>query len=220
MEAEKYWLQAVKNGVVSTMLNLGLLYYNRGKLSEAEKYYLQAVDNGNVDAMFNLGLLYYNQGKFSEAEKYFLLAIEKNGNNAFKGLAELYYQQNINKAKAFTYIQQYKGSEDLRIVIELWNGIFTNVEKRALAVVKEEPNNLYQFIVELLIHQQKGLVLNLFNHPEVGQMLQEKYHVLYYVCLILNKNLNLKVLPEVKIKIDKEMDYIVKREKFFGYVDI
>ena len=171
--------------------------------------------------MNNLGAMYYNQGKYTKAEKYYLLAIEKNHDNAFYNLASLYYQQNKNKEKALSYISQYEGCEDLRIIIELWNGIFHDTEKRTLAVIKKEPEALLWFIIDLLIHQQKALVSNLFNHPDVGKTLQEKFKVLHYISLLsnkkVNKNLNLKIPPEIKTTIDEVIGYIVEKEKFYGY---
>ena len=220
-EAEKYYLSAVENGNVNAMNSLGIIYYRQDKFAEAEKYYLSAIEKGNVNTMNNLGAMYYNQGKYAEAEKYYLLAIEKNYHNAFYNLASLYYQQNKNKERALKYILQYEGCEDLKIIIELWNGIFNDVEKRTLSVIKEEPDALFWFIIDLLIHQQKAPVLNLFNHPEAGKTLQERYKVLHYVSLILNKktenNLNLKIPPEIQTTIHEVTEYIVEKEKFYGY---
>ena len=220
-EAEKYYLLAVENGNVNAMNKLGIIYSKQDKFAEAEKYYLLAVENGNVNSMNNLGAMYYNQGKYAKTEKYYLLAIEKNHDNAFYNLASLNYQQNKNKEKALTYISQYEGCEDLRIIIELWNGIFNDVEKRTLSVVKKEPDSLLWFIIDLMIHQQKMLVSNLFNHPEVGKTLQEKFKVLHYISLLSNKkvlhNLILKIPPEIKTTIDEVISYINEKEKFYGY---
>ena len=164
---------------------------------------------------------YSNHYTLAEPKTYYSQTGKKDCFNDLNNLASLYYRQNINKMEALTYIQQYEESEALRIIIELWNGIFADVEKRTLAVVKESPNTLYRFIIELLIQQQKVLVLKLFNHPEVGQMLQEKLKILHYVCLILNKktdnNLSLKIPPEIKTTIDEIISYIVEKEKFYGY---
>jgi len=147
--------------------------------------------------------------------------VEKNNNNAYYNLASMCYQQNKNKEKALAYIQQYEGCEDLRIIIELWIGIFNDVEKRALAVIKENPDTLFWFVTYLLIHQQKVLVLNLFNHSEVGQALQEKLKILHYICLILNKktenSIGLKIPPEIHTTIDEVIDYIMGKEKFYKY---
>ena len=95
------------------------------------------------------------------------------------------------------------------------------MEQRTLNVVREEPDLLAVFIFELLVHQQKALVLNLFNHPEVEQMLQDKYKVLHYVCLILNKktegNLRLKIPPEIQETIKDIINDIEEKEKYYGY---
>ena len=220
-EAEKYYLLAVENGNIDAMNNLGIIYYKQDKFADAEKYYLLAVENDNINTMNNLGAMYYNQGKYAKSEKYYLLAIEKNHDNAFYNLASLYYQQNKNKEKALTYISQYEGCEDLQIIIELWNGIFDNVEKRTLNVVKKEPDSLLWFIIDLLIHQQKALVSHLFNHPDVGKTLQEKFKVVHYISLLSNKkvdkNLKLKIPPEIKTTIDEVIGYIIEKEKFYGY---
>ena len=162
-----------------------------------------------------------NQDAFAEIEKNSSVVAEKSCDYISKSSVSLYYQQNKNKTEALAYIQQYKGSEDLRIIIELWTGIFNNVEKRTLAVVKEEPDNLDWFIRHLLVHQQKVLVLNLFNHQEVGQKLQDKYKVLHYVCLLLNRktegNLTLRIPPEIQSTIEDIINDIAEEEKNYGY---
>ena len=161
-----------------------------------------------------------NQNAFAEVEKNFSMVAEKSYDYISKGLVALYYQQNKNKVKALEYIQRYKGVEDLQIIIELWNGIFKDLENRALAAIKEVPD-LSWFIRHLLIHQQKILVFNLFNHPEVGQSLQDKYKTLHYVCLILNKktedNLILRIPPEIRPTIDEIIEDILEEEKRYGY---
>ena len=221
-EAEKYYSLAVKNGDIDAMNNLGIICYNQDKFSEAEKYYLLALENDNVNAIHNLALLYTGQGKFSKAEKYYSLATKKNHNNALYNLASLYYQQNMNKEEALTIIPKYEGCEDLRIIIELWSGIFIDIENRTLEVIKKEPETLFWFIINLLIHQQKALVLNLFNHIETGKTLQDKFKVLHYVSLLINnktKNyLCLRIPPEIKSTIDEVITYIEEKEKFYGYI--
>jgi len=162
-----------------------------------------------------------NQDTFAEIEKYFSVVAEKSYDYISKGLVISYYQQNRNKIKALEYIQRYEGVEDLQIIIELWNGIFKDLENRALTVVKEEPDSLDWFIRHLLIHQQKILVLNLFNHPEVGKRLQDKYKALHYVCMLLNKktegNLTLRIPPEIRSTIDEVISDIANEEKRYGY---
>jgi len=221
IEAENCYLSAIGKEFVDALYNLGILYYTQDKLKEAEKYYLLAIGKGHDRAMYNLGILYDGWGRFIEAERYYLSATEKNDNNAFYNLASLYYHQNKKKADALKYICHYEGCEDLRIIIELWNGVFNNVEKRTAEVVLEEPDTLSWFIIDLLIHQQGLPVLNLFNHPETGQSLQERYKILHYVCMLLNKNtgknLSLKIPPEIQTTINNVIDYIDKKGKIYGY---
>ena len=141
--------------------------------------------------------------------------------HAMYNLGLLYYKQNIKKVEALNYIQKCEGDDDLRIIIEIWNGIFKNLENRTLAVVREEAKPLNWFFRHLLIHQQRVLVLNLFNHLEVGQMLQDRFSVLYYVCRLLNnkedKNLDLIIPPEIRGTVDDVMNDIAEKEKFYGY---
>ena len=66
--------------------NLGLLYFNQGKLAEAEKMYQRALDGYEkawgpehtsiLGTVNNLGLLYFNQGKLAEAEKMYQRALD------------------------------------------------------------------------------------------------------------------------------------------------
>ena len=219
-EAEKFYLLAIEKGFVNAIYNLGLLYDYQDNYLEAEKYYLMAIEKGYLSAMYNLGVLYDNQKNYTEAEKYYILATEINNNNAFRNLAALYYQKN-NKQNSLKYIQQYIGSEDFQIIIEIWNGIFNEVEERTLKVIKEDPSTLNSFIINLMIHQQKELVLKMFNHPEVGKSLQNKLKVMYYVCLLLNNktnnNLLLRIPPEIQPTINEVINYIKKKEKFYKY---
>ena len=219
-EAEKYYLLAIEKKHVSAMYNLGNLYAHQSKFAEAEKYYLLAIERGYDDAICNLAISYDNQGKYTEAEKYYLLAIEKNHTDAYRNLVAIYYRLN-NKPNALKYIQQYRENEDFQIIIEIWNGIFTDVEERSLKIIKEEPQTLKSFIINLLIHQQKTLVLDLFNHPETGKTLQNEMKALHYVCLLLNKktenNLILRIPPEIQTTINEIIRYIEEKEKFYGY---
>ncbi len=192
---------------------LGYLYHNQGKHSEAEKYYLLAIEKGDAHALYNIAVLYYNQEKFSEAEKYYLLAIEKGDTNALNNLSILYYQTNTNKAKALEYINKVCEIENNisrkknKLVIEIWNGILNDVENRTIDIVKEKNSeNLEEFLIDLLVQQQKNLVLRLFQNQELGVKLQEKYVVLYYatqlLCKVQDDNLKLRIPPEIQSTLD------------------
>jgi len=227
-EAEKYYLLAIEKGDVGALNNLALLYENQEKYIEAEKYYLLAIEKGDVGALNNLALLFKNQEKYIEAEKYFLLAIERDCVEAFNNLALLYYFNNKHKSKAFELINKARGIDPFyilrepEIIIEIWNGIFKDVENRVVAIIKEmKYEKIEGLIHELLIQQQKNLVLSLFHHPEIGKILQDKYMVLYYVTLIiknqLENNLMLRIPPELEGTIEDVIQKIKNRQAVYGY---
>jgi TPR repeat protein len=226
-EAEKYYLMAIEKGNKEAMFNLALLYKNQEKFAEAEKFYLMAIEKGDDKAMYNLALLYHNQEKLAEAEKYYLMAIEKGNKEAMNNLAVHYYMLNINKEKALSLANQSLEItvENIKlqvlITLEIWNGIFNNVEERIISIIQDDIDNLYLLIFQLLVHQQKTLILKMFNHEEFGKTLQDKYSVLYYVCMILNnkldENLELRIPPEIRPTIDDVLANIDNRQKYYGY---
>jgi len=226
-EAEKYYLMAVEKGELKALNNIAILYSSQKKYAEAEKYYLIAIENRVSEAHFNLALLYHNQEKYTEAEKYYLLAI-KNGNvGALNNLAIMYYQTKTNRAKALEYIKNEcnlsnePDFKETELIIELWNGIFNDVEYRIFAIAKEKNGeNLEDFMIDLLVQQQKTLVLRLFQNEELGAMLQERYMVLYYATLLLNnlqdENLKLRIPPELQSTIDEVLRKIETQQQLYS----
>jgi TPR repeat protein len=227
IEAEKYYLMAIDKGSKDAMNNLAVLYVNQKKNTEAEKYYLKAIEKGSKDAMNNLAVIYDNQKKYAEAEKYYLMAIGKGNVQAISNLAISYYNSNNNKKKALELFQKALNNlNNIRhqknfITAEIWNGVFNNVEERLMSLIQENTDDLYEFILDMLIHQQKTLILKMFNHEVFGKTLQEKYTVLYYVCLLLNNktddNLELRIPPEIKPTIEEVLALIDEKQTFYGY---
>lgn len=112
--------------------------------------------------------------------------------------------------------------KETQLIVEIWNGIFNDIEERTSSIIKEKSgDNLNEFLFDLLVQQQKNLVLGLFENKEFGRMLQEKYAVLYYVTLLLNdhkeENLLLRIPPELKTTINEVMSKISEKEVFYGY---
>lgn len=226
-EAEKYYLMAVEKGELKALNNIAILYSGQKKYAEAEKYYLMAIENRVSETHFNLALLYQNQEKYTEAEKYYLMAIEKGDYDALINLAILYYQTNSNKAKAFEYINQAcslsnePDFKETKLIIEFWNGIFNDVENRMISIAKEKNGeDMEEFIIDLLVQQQKTLVLKLFQNEELGSMLQKRYMVLYYVTLLLNnlqdENLRLRIPPELQSTIDEVLRKIETQQQLYS----
>jgi TPR repeat protein len=224
-EAEKYYLLAIEKGHIDALYNLALLYQNQGRANEAEKYYLLAIEKGNIDALNNLAVLYQNQGKAKEAEKYYLLAIEKGDINALYNLANFYYQQNRNKKNALDFIQKYNSitqhSTGTQFIIEIWNGIFENVEEKVKKLmIESEGANLTWFIGNLLFQEQTYLVQSLFEDEALGQDLRDKYQLLYYATLILNHktehNLLLRIPQEVMPTVEKIVAEVKEKQAFYA----
>ena len=226
-DVEKCLLLAVEKGNIMALNNLANLYKNQAKYIEAEKYYLLAIEKGVIAALFNLALLYETQVKHSEAEKYYLLAIDKGNIYALNNLAYLYYQTNRSKAKALEYINKSCDldnnlvTRESQIIIEIWNGVFNDVENRMMAIVKEKNGeDLDEFIFDLLVQQQKNLVLRLFQNQELGTQLREKYLVLHYVTLLLNdvhdENFKLRIPPEIQSTIDDVLEKIVQQQQRYS----
>jgi DNA-binding transcriptional regulator GbsR (MarR family) len=155
------------------------------------------------------------------SEKYYLSAIEKGDNNSLLNLSVIYYIQNRKKKEAKQYLNKYNGNDTLLIIIEIWLGIFNDVENRVTAVFKENTDNQYLLIERLLVHHQKTLVNKLFEHAEFGNKLQEQYKPLYYICLILNgkaneNNLMLRIPPELDSTVKAILNKIEELQQFYA----
>ena len=225
--AEKYYLLAIHNGHINAFNNLALLYINQGREKDAEKYYLLAIEKGNIKSLFNLGLLYDKQNQEEDAEKYYLLAIEKNHVDALYNLAFLYYKKNGNRNKALEFNRKYSSlnpdqdSKELQITIEIWNGIFENVEEKVKKLITEsEGADLTWLIENLLYLEQTHLVQSLFEDEALGQDLRDKYQLLYYATLILNhkteNNLLLRIPPDVMPTVEKIVAEVKEKQAFYA----
>ncbi|WP_318347129.1 tetratricopeptide repeat protein [Aquipluma nitroreducens] len=226
-ESEKYCLLAIQTGNKMALNNLALLYNNTGKLDEAEEYYCLAIKEGVNEALFNLALLYSKQEKYDKSEHYYLLSIKKGIDKAYNNLSVLYYQTNTKKTEALEYARRVLiTNNDLEcnetlLIIEIWNGIFNDVENRSIEIIRDVNDKVTEeLLFDLLVQQQKNLVLRLFQHPELGSKLQEKYLVLYYVTLLLSspqdENLRLRIPPELQSTIDDVLEKIAKQQQLYA----
>ena len=136
---------------------------------------------------FSLGLVYDLSKIFEKAEKYYLLAIEKGNANAMYNLALLYLLNNRNPSKSLKLIREYninnssQSSKELELIIEIWNGIFMNIDKKmGLILNHDDKGDLSVFFEYLLILGQKNLLLSYFESEKYGKKLQEKYILFYF----------------------------------------
>ena len=116
-------------------------------------------------------------------------------------LALLYLLNNRNPSKSLKLIREYninnssQSSKELELIIEIWNGIFMNIDKKmGLILNHDDKGDLSVFFEYLLILGQKNLLLSYFESEKYGKKLQEKYILFYYAILILNNKMGDKIL--------------------------
>lgn len=225
--AEYYFLQAIEKGDTGAFFNLAVLYMEQGKILEAEKYYIKAIQKEHPGALNNLAVLYQNQNKVAEAEEYYIRAIDKGRIESFISLAGLYYLTNQKGQEALNYGRSYyevaKNESRLPnlIILEIWNGIFEDLPEKIERVLQNnQDNDLSWFLTNLLYHQQKHLVLSLFESETHGKMLRERYELLYYATLILTQktedNLLLKIPPEVMPTLEAILEDVKEKQAFYA----
>lgn len=225
---EKYLLLSINKGRNYSLYNLGLLHQLQKKFETAKEYYKLSIEKTNdINSIYNLAKLYTDNDEFEFSEKYYLLAINNGDYDSLNNLSNLYYFLNHKKEDSLKFIKRFNEinentfSIQLQIVIEIWSGIFDNLEKRLLENFKSlQFENLSTILSQLLIQNQKNLVLKLFQNQEIGKELQDKYSILYYATLLLNnskeENLELKIPPEIKETINNFLEQIKERQTFYG----
>ncbi len=194
---------------------------------ESETNYLKAIEKGSVGAVNNLACLYEKLGRTEEAETYYQKAIEKEEWEALVNLAVLYFETNKNPKIALQYILEYlnkTGDESKTeniVLIEIWNGIFDNLDKKGERIIQDNKGeDLEWFLTNLLNLEPKQLVLNLFESPEHGKMLQDRYELLYYATRILAQktedNLLLRIPPEVMPTVQDIVEKVKEKQAFYA----
>lgn len=163
-----------------------------------------------------------------KVESEYLEEINQGNTSAIEKLGVLYYQTNRNRSKALSYLELVKSTEtEIRylakgLAVEIWNGIFREVEERALRIVASQQDQVIsEFLQDLLVHQQKQLVLRLFQHPIHGPKLCERQLVWYSVVLLLcsagDDNLALRIPPELNSIIGQVLAQVEDLQQFYGY---
>jgi hypothetical protein len=153
------------------------------------------------------------------AERFFnmwLIVTQGNPNQKRKARWMSEFLENWYDKNEKQYINQSKEEDIGKIIIEIWAGVFNNVEERAITACREEREDATWFEYLLVLHQ-KSLVDKLFHHPEFGYRLQEQYTVLYYVSQILNgkeneNNLLLRIPPELQTTVADVLKSIKKEQ--------
>lgn len=88
----KYYLLAIEQKSITSMINLGRYYKNIKDYDNMVKYYTMAADLGDSSAMNSLAIYYEEIGDYNTMIKYYLLAIELGDDIAMYNLALYYYK--------------------------------------------------------------------------------------------------------------------------------
>ena len=189
---------------------------------------IEEIENEDDGLKFYMqAYLHNNLGKKKEAEEYYLKAINKGNVNALNNLANLYYETNQKPKAALEYMRQYCEKTRNRkyfkilVLLEIWNGIFDNLSEKIEQILQNsQDEDLTWFLTNLLYHEQKQLVLSLFESEQHGKMLKARYELLYYATLILAKktedNLLLRIPPEVLPTVEEIVEKVRKKQVFYG----
>lgn len=229
-EAEKYYLLATENNDPDASIFLAGLYRIQGKTKQAEKYYLEAYKIGHEDAAFSLGNFYYEQVKLKEAEKYYFSAVQNNNNMAMYTLSIVYYRLNEKKLEAKKLLDNFKSEKNaymentFKMVVNLWNGYAKEASldlKKFITeniMIKEANEYLPVTLTHFLIHHQVNFVSGLFMDDVFGAKLKENYQPIYYAVEVLakkDKNMLLRIPPEIKEIVDNILEEIQGLQKFY-----
>jgi len=221
---KKQWVKAIKRAEEIEQSDgekefiLGLIYDRWADQKNAEKLYLAAIAKSHAGAMNNIGVLYNKQQKFQLAEEYYQHSIGKGEDMATHNLALLYYQSNREKKKALRLLEE-KPLGALYLLIKAWNGIFENLSEELILFVRSQIfEDLEITFLHLLIHHQKNIINKLFQSPEFGQELKDRFLPVYYATQILvakDENIELKVPPELTGTVNDILEEIKEKQVFY-----
>jgi tetratricopeptide (TPR) repeat protein len=222
--AEKNYLYAIEKGVNDVLDKLGNLYFIMEKYDLAEKYFIEAIKNGKDDAKNDLAKLYLIQGKYNDSENLLLYLIKQGNKEAAYNLTiQHYFFQPKNKEVIKKYLKKWRNIKDIKVqrfylLLQLWFGEIQGVQKEVFEIAKTKDGIDETFILHLLIHYQKNLVWQLFNDPEVGTELKEKFSPLYYSTALLvddeaSKLVRLKIPPEINGTVQEVLKEIERQRK-------
>lgn len=185
IEAEDYYIRAIKNGDKAAITNLGNLYKKQGKSNKAEECYLYAIEMGDFFALNNLALLYY-------------------GRNKKNNLVNLFQQQTEENIEKWI-----RSNNEFASIIYLYLGHMEIFKKLLANLMKEDNIVSHNFLFHLLCHKQINWVINYFNKKHEAV---ELYKPLYFATLSLSDKQNdlLKMPPEIN---ENVKDIILKVNK-------
>lgn len=215
-------IQAIEQRDGAREYLFGLLCDREGNTDCAERNFLASVEKGHKMSYTNLAQLYDTRNEVEKAKQYYILAYENKVYNSAFRLADFYYKRNINKEEALRVVQQaieqgYTGSNinNLKIVLQIWNGVFENLREEFRALIVDEKAKPAMLIMNFLVHHQTELVKEAFVSNDI---LVDEVRPLYYVTQLLLPNSNLsflKIPPELEEAVNMLRDLVYALRSYY-----
>ena len=123
-------------------------------------------------------------------------------------MATIYYRTATKKEDALNYITQaylLDNNQNFRtiyIAIKAWNGLIDGIkDELKLIFLGGDYTFVDSMLINILIHHQTNIVYQLFNDPDYGDELKERYQPIHFATVILSgkeNNISLKIPPELQ----------------------
>ncbi|MBS1660848.1 MAG: AAA family ATPase [Bacteroidetes bacterium] len=166
----------------------------------------------------------FNLNGLEQAETYARISTDKNFPIAPYLLIWSLYLQNKDKAQVYKLVNERSlivlgaDGDACLPVIKVWAGDFKAIKEDLLNLIRKENAYLKRIFIGLLIHHQSPLVLDLFESPDVGPGLKEKFLPVYYATQLLTLDaqpISIKIPPEIREVINDLLIAVYKGRDFY-----
>ena len=223
--AKKYYLEYIEcvGGDGQTYLILGNLNRKLGENENALKYFKMALEEGETEAYTEISQFYIGRGDYDTATRYLLDGVKMNVDTSNVKLSALYYYLGKNKEDSLELIRNLKDFKDkdfVLLILEVWNGIFVDVEARLTKSLQLDYDQLAATttLTQLMVHNQLNIVLNIFENEQLNKHLKEELLPIYYAALTLSerkKDIHNIIPPELSETVDSIVEEIKNGNKFY-----
>ncbi len=141
---------------LTSMIDLGVLYWHQGRYADAEPLYLGSLEiykrvlsedhPGMLRCLSNLGVLYSGQGRFGDAERLYLMSLEIKP----RVLGED-HPSTLNTMDNLSWIYVYQGRYAEAVELS-----FRSLEKRRRVQGEEHPDTLTSMMSVAMMYAQQG----------------------------------------------------------------
>ncbi|ACZ08085.1 Predicted methyltransferase (contains TPR repeat) [Sebaldella termitidis] len=142
-EAEKWWKLAGEQGNASAQFSLGLMYEEKGEISNSIKWYKKSAEQDNIKAQYNLALLFKEKNMLKEAEYWYGKAAESGDTDSQNGLGIIYEKrQNYIEAEKWYKKSSEGGNKNGKYNLAyLYETIFKDFEKAKILYLELDDKN-------------------------------------------------------------------------------